>query len=154
MTTTWQPVTSIRRTLETHILQLYDAAGVLRPENTWPGVYQLPDGTRIPAVYAVGEAQVPSNWTITGIEMTIDDLPRYSTPGSVGCVLSTEEWTIRFTNYGNRSGTEMPTSLRDIARRLAQAFPRARTTPMPRTEVTYEALTAYIRETFLNPPIP
>jgi hypothetical protein len=48
----------------------------------------------------------------------------------------------------------MPTSLRDIARRLAQAFPRARTTPMPRTEVTYEALTAYIRETFLNPPIP
>ncbi len=154
MTTTWQPVTSLRRTLETHILELYDAGGNLRPEATWPGVYQLPDGSRIPAVYVSGASMVPSSWTIKGIETVIDDLPSYTTPGSVGGVLSIEEWTVRFTNYGNRSGTQMPTTLRDISRRLARAFPRARTTPMPRTEATYEALTAYIRETFLNPPIP
>jgi hypothetical protein len=153
-TTTWQPVTALRRTLEVHVLGTHDAAGNLNPEATWPGVYLLPDGSRTPAVYVTGESMVPSNWTVQGIETTIDDLPSYTTPGSVGGVLSTEEWTIRFTNYGNRSGTEMTTTLRDISRRLARAFPRARTTPMPRTEATYEALTAYIRETFLNPPIP
>lgn len=153
-TTTWQPATVLRRAIETHVLDLFDASGNLRPQSAWPGIYFLPNGSRVPAVFVVGEAMVPSNWTIQGIETTIDDLPRYTTPGSVGGVLSTEEWTVRFTNYGNRSGTEMPTTLRDISRRLARAFPQARTTPMPRTEATYEALTAYIRETFLNPPIP
>jgi hypothetical protein len=155
MTTTWQPVTTLRRTIETHILDLYDrSTGLLRPVETWPGFYQLPDGSRTPAVYVVGPAMVPSNWTIQGIETTIEAVPEIESPGSVGCVISLETWTVRFTNYGTREGTEMPVTLREICRRLARAFPRDRVTYMARTEATYEAATARIRGAVMNPPIP
>jgi hypothetical protein len=154
MTTTWQPVTTLRRAIETHILDLYDPTGALRPEAAWPGVYSLPDGSRVPAVYVVGPSMVPSNWTITGIETTIEAVPEIDSPGSVGCVISMETWTVRFINYGTREGTAMPVTLRDICQRLARAFPRDRVTYMARTEATYEAATARIRGAVLNPPIP
>jgi hypothetical protein len=155
MTTTWQPVTVLRRTIETHILDLYDhSSGLLRPASAWPGSYQLPDGSRVPAVYVVGPTMVPSNWTIQGIETTIEAVPEIESPGSVGGVISLETWTIRFTNYGTREGTAMPVTLQDICRRLARAFPRDRVTYMARTEATYEAATARIRGAVLNPPIP
>ena len=48
----------------------------------------------------------------------------------------------------------MTTSLLDISRRLARAFPRDQVTYMARTEVTFEALTARIRGVVMNPPIP
>jgi hypothetical protein len=152
--TTWQPVTTLRRSIETHVLDLYDADGVLRPEAEWPGVYRLPDGSRTPAVYVVGPTMVPSNWNITGIETTIEAVPEIGSPGSVGCVISLETWTIRFTNYGTQEGVQMPVTLREICHRLARAFPRDRVVYMARTDATYEAATAYIRGAVLNPPIP
>jgi hypothetical protein len=97
---------------------------------------------------------VPSNWSITGIECTIEDVPEITSPGSMGAVLSIETWDVRFTNYGTKEGTIMPISLLDISRRLARAFPRDQVTHMARTEVTFAALKARIRGAVLNPPIP
>lgn len=154
MTTTWQPVTALRRSIETHILGVYDTTGTLSPEGEWPGLYHLPDGTRIPAVYVVGATMVPSNWRIEGIETTIEAVPEIVSPGSVGGVISYETWLVRFTNYGTREGTVMPVSLIEICRRLARAFPRDQVMYMARTEATYEAATARIRGAVLNPPIP
>ena len=149
------PVTALRSTLERHILDLFEADGTtLKPYTAWPGYYTLPDTSRVPAVYVVGAAMVPSNWAITGIECTIEDVPEIVSPGSVGAVLSFETWTVRFTNYGTKEGTRMPTSLLDISRRLARAFPRDQVTYMARTEATFEAATARIRGAVLNPPIP
>jgi hypothetical protein len=149
------PVTALRSTLERHILDLFEADGTtLKPDTAWPGYYTLPDTSRVPAVYVVGAAMVPSNWAITGIECTIEDVPEIVSPGSVGAVLSFETWTVRFTNYGTKEGTRMPTSLLDISRRLARAFPRDQVTYMARTEATFEAATARIRGAVLNPPIP
>jgi hypothetical protein len=149
------PVTALRSTLERHILDLFEADGTtLKSYTAWPGYYNLPDTSRVPAVYVVGAAMVPSNWAITGIECTIEDVPEIVSPGSVGAVLSFETWTVRFTNYGAKEGTRMPTSLLDISRRLARAFPRDQVTYMARTEATFEALTARIRGAVLNPPIP
>jgi hypothetical protein len=149
------PVTALRRTLELYILDLYEADGTtLKPITAWPGFYSLPDGSRVPAVYVVGAAMVPSNWAITGIETTIEDVPEITSPGSVGTIVSTETWTVRFTNYGTKEGTRMPVSMLDIRRRLARAFPRDQVTYMARTEATFEAATARIRGTVLNPPIP
>ena len=48
----------------------------------------------------------------------------------------------------------MGTTLLDISRRLARAFPRDNVTYMSRTEATYEALTVSILGAVLNPPIP
>lgn len=152
--TTWQPVTVLRRAIETHILDLYDTNGSLKPQSQWPGVYHLSDGSSIPAVYVVGPSMVPSDWNIEGIEATIQAVPEYSSPGSLNGVLSMETWTVRFTNYGTREGTEMPTTMLEIVRRLARAFPRDRVSYLPRTDATYEAATARIRGAVLNPPIP
>ena len=153
--TTWQPVTVLRRNIEQHILNLYEADGVtLKSSANWPGIYTLPNGSTIPAVYVVGASMVPSNWAITGIETTIEAVPEIVSPGSIGGVISFETWLVRFTNYGTKEGTAMPTTLLDICRRLSQTFPRDQVQYMARTEATYEAATAYIRGAVLNPPIP
>jgi hypothetical protein len=82
-------VLSLRTTIERYILDLYLADGVtLRPEADWPGYYSLPAGSRIPAVYVVGAAMVPSDWAVTGIECTLTDVPEIASPGSVGAILS------------------------------------------------------------------
>ena len=149
------PVTALRSTLERHILDLFEADGsTLKPYTAWPGYYTLPDSNRVPAVYVIGSSMVPSNWSITGIECTIEDVPEITSPGSMGAVLSIETWDVRFTNYGTKEGTIMPISLLDISRRLARAFPRDQVTHMARTEVTFAALKARIRGAVLNPPIP
>jgi hypothetical protein len=155
ISTSCPQVRSLRTTIERHILDLYEADGTtLRPQASWPGYYTLPNTTRIPAIYVVGEAMVPSDWVVTGIECTITDVPEIVSPGSVGAIVSFERWPVRFTNYGTRKGTRMPTTLLDISRRLARTFPRDSATYTPRTEATYEALTVSILGAVLNPPIP
>jgi hypothetical protein len=155
ISTSCPPVTALRSTLERHVLDLFEANGTtLKPYTAWPGYYSLPDKSRIPAVYVVGASMVPSNWNISGIECTIEDVPEITSPGSVGGVISFESWSVRFTNYGTKEGTRITTSLLDISRRLARAFPRDQVTYMARTEATFEALTARIRGVVMNPPIP
>jgi hypothetical protein len=155
ISTSYPPVTAVRSTLERHILDLYESDGsTLKVYTAWPGYYTLPDTSRVPAVYVSGASMVPSNWDITGIECIIEDVPEITSPGSMSGVLSFEVWTVRFTNYGTKEGTRMPTSLLDISRRLSRAFPRDQVTYMARTEATFEALTARIRGAVLNPPIP
>ncbi len=155
ISTQFPPVTALRRTLELHILNLFESDGTtLKAYTAWPGYYTLADTSRVPAVYVTGASMVPSNWTITGIECVIEDVPEITSPGSVNGVISFESWNVRFTNYGTKEGTRMPVSLLDIARRLARAFPRDPVTYLARTEVTFESLTARIRGAVLNPPIP
>ena len=153
--TSFPPVTHLRDCIERYILDLYEADGVTRKaQSEWPGTYTLPDNSKIPAVYVVGSSMVPSNWTIEGVETTIEEIPEISSPGSVGCVISYEVWSVRFTNYGTRKGTKMPITMLDIVRRLARAFPRDRVTYMARTEATFESATARIKGAVINPPIP
>jgi hypothetical protein len=76
ISTSCPQVRSLRTTIERHILDLYEADGTtLKAQANWPGYYTMPNGTRIPAVYVVGEAMVPSDWVVTGIECTITDVP-------------------------------------------------------------------------------
>lgn len=147
------PAKALRWTIERHILDLYEADGsTLKPQAHWPGYYTLPDASRIPAVFVAGKDMVPSQWEITGIECVIDEVPGdITSPG--GCV-QFERWNARFTNYGTKQGTRLATSMLDIRRRLARAFPRDRATYMARTEATYEAITVSILGPVLNPPIP
>lgn len=153
ISTACPPVKALRWTLERHILDLYEADGsTLKPQAQWPGYYSLPNNTRIPAVFVAGKDMVPSQWEITGIECVIDEVPGDIT--SPGGLVSFERWNVRFTNYGTKQGTRLATSMLDIRRRLARAFPRDRATYMARTEATYEAITVSILGPVLNPPIP
>lgn len=155
ISTTCPSPRDLRRTIERHILDIFEADGsTLKSEANWPGVYTLPNKTRIPAVYVVGEDMVPSSWNITGIECTIDDPPEVSSPGSMSGVVTFETWRVRFTNYGKREGTQMAVSMRDIVRRLIRAFPNASIVTLPRKETIFEAVTARITEPSIHPPIP
>jgi hypothetical protein len=150
------PITWLRKSIETHILDLYEADGVtLRPWQSWPGFYTLPNKTRIPAVYVVGEQIVPRDWEITGIECTINDVPEdIEAIAIINGVVSNESWLVRFTQYGSKQGTEPPLRLLDVRRRLTRAFPRDRVEYQPRTPVSFESCTAHVRGAYLNPPIP
>lgn len=153
ISTACPPVRDLRWTLERHILDLYEADGsTLKPQAEWPGYYTLPNNTRIPAVFVAGRDMVPSQWDPTGIECVINEVPGDIT--SPGGLVSFERWDVRFTNYGTKQGTRLATSMLDIRRRLARAFPRDRATYMVRTEATYEAITVSILGPVLNPPIP
>lgn len=155
ISTAFPSVTKLRYDIERYILDLYESNGTtLKGYTAWPGYYTLPNIARTPAVYVIGASMVPSSWTITGIECTIEDVPEIVSPGSVGSIVSYERWTVRFTNYGTKEGTTMPTSMLDIRRRLARAFPRDQVIHLPRTEATYEALKVSILGPVLNPPIP
>lgn len=156
ISTTFPPVTLVRNAIERYILNLYENDGMtLRPLAQWPGRYIPSTGDSIPAVYVVGASMVPSQWLIEGIECTIDDVPSdIQTTGSSSGLVQFERWAVRFTNYGTKSGTLMPTSMLEIRRRLARTFPQDRVTYMPRTEATYEAITAQISGAVLTPPIP
>lgn len=156
VTTAYPSIALLRRTIERYILDLYEADGTtLKPGAQWPGLYLLPNNTQIPAVYVVGSEMVPSAWRIDGIETTIEDVPEIVTPNSTSSgLVSYERWLVRFTNYGAKQGTAMPLSLLSIRRRLARAFPRDQVTYMPRTEASFEAITARISGAVLNPPLP
>jgi hypothetical protein len=154
ISTTCPPVTWLRSTLEQHILGIRNSDLTLKPSNLWPGRYELPDGSFIPAVYVVGQNMVPSEWNINGIEMTIEDVPEIENPGLVNGIVSYERWQVQFTNYGWEESTTMALNLRDIARRLARAFPRDPVTYQSRTEATYERLSVRILGPYINPPIP
>ena len=74
ISTAYPRVTELRTTLERHILDIFEADGsTLKPYTSWPGYYTLSDASRVPAVYVIGAAMVPSNWVITGVECTIED---------------------------------------------------------------------------------
>jgi hypothetical protein len=154
VSTACPPVTWLRNTLECHILDIRNSDLTLKPEISWPGRYELPDNSHIPAVYVIGELMVPSEWNINGIEMTIEDVPEIENPGSMSGVVSYERWRVRFTNYGWEESTSMVLNMRDIARRLARAFPSDQVTYMARTEATFESLSVRILGPYINPPIP
>lgn len=154
VSTACPPLTWIRNTLEVHILGTKNADLTETASTSWPGKYILPDGSEIPAVYVVGQRMVPSEWNIEGIELTIEDVPEIENPGSMSGVVSYERWKCRFTNYGWSEGTTMQTSLLDINRRLARAFPRDQVVYQARTEATFQSLTARILGPYINPPIP
>lgn len=155
ISTVCPPVTWVRRSIEQHILDLYEVNGTtLRPPNTWPGAYQLPNGSSIPAVFVVGPDMVPSDWVVNGIETTIDAVPEIASLGGRSGLISIETWSIRFTNYGTEKSTQRTTTLLDIRRRLARAFPEDDVVYMAPTETTFEAITARIGGAVINPPIP
>lgn len=155
ISTACPPVTLVRKDVEKYLLDLYEIDGVtLKPYTAWPGYYTLPTAAIIPAVYVVGAQQVPSNWVVTGIETTIDDVPVTRDLGTLGALVSEESWTVQCINYGNRKATSMPISLLDIQRRFVRAFPGDQHSYARRTEVTFESLTMQIRSAVVNPPIP
>jgi hypothetical protein len=84
------------------------------------GVYTLPNGSTLPAVYVVGQKGVPKEWKATGMEVSIGQYPRpLPTPG-VGIVDLLQEWEVVLTQY-NPDGTEIAQAMDRMVRRFPDA---------------------------------
>lgn len=144
---------SLRRAIEQHVLCLYESDySTFKDYTEWPGYYWLNDSSqRIPAVYVVGEAQVPSKYNPHGIECIIYDVPESRKLSGRGQVFARDRWRVRFTNYGFSEGVTVATSLLDISRRMNVVFDSIEQVYSERNEVSYETLICYISITTVAP---
>ena len=103
---------------------------------TFLGNYNLPDGSASPALWVRGTQQVPKDWTITGIECVIDEVPtNRNTPTMSQAVFIQELWTVTLTSYDTTQ------SLAPLRLLLLQAFPDIEeVTHTPQTDITFETL--------------
>ncbi len=67
---------------------------------TFLGTYNLPDGSTSPALWVRGSQQVPKDWTITGTECVIDEVPEArNIPTMSQAVFLNLFWTVTLTSY-------------------------------------------------------
>lgn len=120
----------IRRTLEL----VLSAPGLI-------GQYVLPDGSRRPAVFVVGRAQVPSTFKAEGVELILQDSPRITERPCIGPIMLTLEWEGRLTAWDVRQN--LIEHQRLLMRAFGSSISLERTT---RTDITFEQVTFRLRD--------
>ena len=97
------------------------------------GNYTLPDGQMIPAVYVVGQKSVPSEWKVSGLEVTIRQYPEPSPEAGVGIATVLQQWEVIIVQY-NPDGKEIEEAMDRMVRR----FPDASLRFTPGNDIAYE----------------
>lgn len=97
------------------------------------GSYVLPDGSKIAAVYVVGQAAVPKEWKVEGLELTIRQYPQIDTRAGVGVANVLKQWEVVLVQY-RPDGTEMAEAMERIVRR----YPDASVRFVQGTDISYE----------------
>jgi ribonucleotide monophosphatase NagD (HAD superfamily) len=96
------------------------------------GSYVLPNGTKIPAVYVVGQSSVPKEWKVEGLEVAIQEFPRINPRPGVGTFQQRKEWTVVLVDYNTASN-----KLGMAAERISRRFPDARFSFLPESDIVY-----------------
>lgn len=120
----------IRRTLEL----VLSAPGLI-------GQYILPDGSRRPAVFVVGRAQVPATYKPEGVELTLQDSPRLSELPCIGPAMIVNEWEGRLVAWDIRQNLYQHQNL--LLRAFGSSISLEHTA---RTDITYETVTFRLRD--------
>ena len=98
------------------------------------GSYILPDSSSIPAVYVVGQKSVPSEWKITGLEVTMRQYPEITPRAALGGTVKINQlWEVILVQY-NPDGTEIAEAMERMVRRFPDSTPRY----FPGDDVAYE----------------
>ena len=97
------------------------------------GDYLLPGGTTIPAVYVVGQNGVPSEWAVSGLEVTMRQYPELLPSAGVGIATVLQQWEVVMVQY-NTDGTEMAEAMDRMVRR----FPDGTFRYSPGDDIAYE----------------
>ena len=117
-----------------NIAQLRDTiVNLLSASPNLIGSYTFPDGTTIPAVYVVGQKSVPTEWKVTGLEVTIRQYPELLPAAGVGIVSVLQQWEVMVVQY-NPDGKEIASAMDRMVRR----FPDANVNFMPGNDIAYE----------------
>lgn len=96
------------------------------------GSYVLPGGSSVPAIYVVGRKSVPTEWKVTGLEVTIEEFPRISPSPALGKFKRRQEWMVVIVNYDTTSS-----NLTTAADRMAARFPDAKLSSSPESDIAY-----------------
>lgn len=111
------------------------------------GEYILPDGTRIPAVYVVGQQGVPSEWKAEGLEVTMRQFPDSRPRGALGSTVKVNQlWEVVLMQYTPASDT-LALAVDRILRRFPDSTPRY----FPGNDVAYERCRFVIPDLILRP---
>ena len=97
------------------------------------GFYTFPNGTSIPAVYVVGQKNVPTEWKVTGLEVTLRQYPELVTGAGVGVAKVLQQWEVMIVQY-NPDGKEISEAMDRMVRR----FPDAALRFTPGDDIAYE----------------
>ena len=97
------------------------------------GSYTFPNGTSVPAVYVAGQKSVPTEWKVTGLEVTIRQYPELLPAAGVGIVSVLQQWEVMVAQY-NPDGKEIASAMDRMVRR----FPDARVNFIPGNDIAYE----------------
>jgi hypothetical protein len=117
-----------------NIAQLRDTiVNLLSASPNLIGSYTFPNGTTIPAVYVVGQKSVPTEWKVTGLEVTIRQYPELLPAAGVGIVSVLQQWEAMVVQY-NPDGKEIASAMDRMVRR----FPDANVNFMPGNDIAYE----------------
>lgn len=96
------------------------------------GSYVLPGGSSVPAIYVVGRKSVPTEWKVTGLEVTIEEFPRILPSPALGKFKRRQEWMVVIVNYDTTSS-----NLTTAADRIAARFPDAKLSFSPESDIAY-----------------
>ena len=97
------------------------------------GSYTFPNGTSIPAVYVVGQKSVPTEWKVTGLEVTMRQYPELVSGAGVGVAKVLQQWEVMLVQY-NPDGKEISEAMDRMVRR----FPDAALRFTPGDDIAYE----------------
>lgn len=97
------------------------------------GTYTLPNGFTIPAIYVVGQKSVPSDFKVSGLEVTMRQYPELLPTAGVGIVDVLQQWEVVMVQY-NPDGKQIAQAMDRMVRR----FPDASFRYLPGDDVAYE----------------
>ena len=113
------------------------------------GNYNLPDGSTSPALWVRGQQQVPKDWTISGIECVIDEVPEIrNQPTLSQAVILNTRWPVYLTSYDTAK------TLAEVRQLLFQNFPDIEDpVHVAQTDISYETLKVFIPDYSIQPEI-
>jgi hypothetical protein len=131
-----------------NILELRDAVTeLLSAAPSLVGNYVLPNNTTIPAVYVVGQKSVPSEWKVTGLEVTMRQYPELLPASPIsGTVKVTQVWEVVLVQY-NPDGKQIAEAMDRMVRRFPDATPRY----FPGDDIAYERCRFSIPDLIFRP---
>lgn len=111
------------------------------------GSYILPNNTQIPAVYVVGQENVPNEWQVTGLEVTMRQYPELSPRAPLGGTVKVQQlWEVVLVQY-NPDGKQIADAMDRMVRRFPDCTPRF----FPGNDVAYERCRIVIPDLTLRP---
>ena len=129
-----------------NIVQFRDAINTLLSASpNLIGTYTLPNASTVPAIYTVGRQSVPSDWKVTGLEVTMREFPEQLPSAMLGSLKVLQQWEVVLVQYTSSSST-----LATAMERMTRRFPDGTFRYLPGDDVAYERCRIIIPDTILR----